>query len=189
MNENECVWDYPTTLAAWTLIILFSKLLKISKIISFQKKLNLVKEKHWIFIVEMKISKLNNYYTDMCWSCQGTMVLARPMVGNLLPPLFKLFINSLFLTFCKFHVVFPGVFGGHFIHINITSKCHNAPTTGHIHLPCAYKRLLLGPLPQEGPPWGPYLTLQLTSSDLQCELVLFLTHGCRVACPMTCWKK
>ncbi len=126
----------------------------------------MVKEKHWIFIVEMKISKLNNYYTDMCWSCQATMVLARPMVGNLL-------------------------FGGHFIHINITSKSHNAPTTGHIHQPCAYKRLLLGPLPQEGPPppWGPYLTIQLTSSDLQCELVLFLTHGCRVACPMTCGKK
>lgn len=69
-----------------------------------------------------------------------------------------------------------------------TSKSQNAPTTGHIYLTCAYKRLLLGPLSQEcPPPSGPYLTLQLTSFDLQCELiVLFLTHGCRVPCPMTC---
>jgi hypothetical protein len=64
------------------------------------------------------------------------------------------------------------------MHINSTSKSQNAPITGHIYLTCAYKRLLLGPLSQECPlPWVPYLTLQLTSSDLQCELnVLFLTH-------------
>ncbi len=74
------------------------------------------------------------------------------------------------------------------MHINNTSKSQNAPTTGHIYLTCAYKGLLLGPSSQEGPPpWGPYLKLQLTSSDPQCELnVSYLTHGCRVACPMTC---
>lgn len=84
------------------------------------------------------------------------------MVGNLLPPLFKLFENSLFLTFCKFHDIFPGVFGEHFMHINNTSKSHNAPTTGHIDLTCAYKRLLLGPLPQEGPPHLGALTLHFS---------------------------
>jgi hypothetical protein len=39
-------------------------------------------------LLKFQISKLNNYYTDMCWSCQGTMVFSKAyMVGNLLPPL------------------------------------------------------------------------------------------------------
>jgi hypothetical protein len=68
MNENECVYEATlTTLAAWTLITLFSKLLKISKINFFQNN-NFFGEGKSIesSLLKFQISKLNNYYTDMC---------------------------------------------------------------------------------------------------------------------------
>jgi len=53
-------------------------MLKFSKIISSKSK-NIVKEKSWylrIFhFVEMNVSKLINYSTNMCWNGQGSTVL------------------------------------------------------------------------------------------------------------------
>jgi hypothetical protein len=54
--------QYPTTLADNNTDILFSEMLKFSIFIFSNKKL--VKEK--IVFVEMKISKLINYSTNMC---------------------------------------------------------------------------------------------------------------------------
>jgi len=64
-----------STLATLTLIILFSKTLEFSKRNLFFKEQNDLKEKMKSSrFVKMKISKLINYSTNMCWSCQGTMV-------------------------------------------------------------------------------------------------------------------
>jgi hypothetical protein len=70
--------NYPSTLANSTLIILFSELLKFSKLIISSKSKNIVRhisEYLGIFLfVEMNFSKLINYSTDMCWNGQGTRV-------------------------------------------------------------------------------------------------------------------
>jgi hypothetical protein len=61
--------DALSTLANLKLIILFSKMLKFSKIISSKSK-NIVKENSEIFrnivFVEMNFSKLIHYLMDMC---------------------------------------------------------------------------------------------------------------------------
>ncbi len=66
---------YPSTLANSTLIILFSEMLKISKIISSKSK-NIVKDNSEylgiFYFVEMNFSKLINYSMNMCWNGQGT---------------------------------------------------------------------------------------------------------------------
>ncbi len=66
-----------STLAGLTLIILFSEMLKFSKIISSKSK-NIVKEnsgfKKNIPFVEMNVSKLISYSTCMCWNGQGTTI-------------------------------------------------------------------------------------------------------------------
>jgi len=60
---------YPTTLEPLTLIILFSKMLKFSKIIK-KKILN-------ILFYEMKISKLIKYLIDMCQNFQSKLCYER----------------------------------------------------------------------------------------------------------------
>jgi hypothetical protein len=76
--------DYPATLAASTLILLFSEMLKFSNLFCSnnqnlcEAKWNLCEGKCWILenilFVSRKISKLINNLTYMCWSCQGTAV-------------------------------------------------------------------------------------------------------------------
>jgi hypothetical protein len=55
---------YTCTLDNSTLVILFSKMLKISKITSFESQ-NIVKN---ISFVEMKISKLTKCLMNICWT-------------------------------------------------------------------------------------------------------------------------
>jgi len=68
---------YPSTLATSTLIILFTKMLKISKTISSKSK-NIVEENSeylGIFHLLKWIFKIINYSIDMCWNGQGTTVI------------------------------------------------------------------------------------------------------------------
>jgi hypothetical protein len=73
--------NHLSTLASSTLNILFSEMLKFSKII-FSKSKNIVKKNSeylGIFhFVEMNVSKLINYLMDMCWNGQGTSVPCFP---------------------------------------------------------------------------------------------------------------
>jgi hypothetical protein len=73
-ETNLEIISYRTTLVALTLIILFSELL-IFFLIQIKK---ICEGKYWIFknnlFFKIKISKLINYSTNMCWTCQGTMV-------------------------------------------------------------------------------------------------------------------
>jgi hypothetical protein len=83
MNENGCVWGYPTTLAALDTNYIIFKIIEnfpqkqIFK--NFQKNKFGEGKAFESSLLKFQISKLNNYYTDMCWSCQVTMVLARPI--------------------------------------------------------------------------------------------------------------
>jgi hypothetical protein len=74
--------QYSSTLADSTLI---SELLKFSEIISSKSK-NIVKDNSEYLrkfsFVEMKISKLINYSTDMCWNGQATTVLTNQTKGH-----------------------------------------------------------------------------------------------------------
>jgi len=65
IKKNE--GKYLGTLANLRLIILFSELLKFSKIYFFQIK-NIVKDISEYFICWNKISKLINYLMNMCWN-------------------------------------------------------------------------------------------------------------------------
>jgi hypothetical protein len=65
-------------------------MLKFSKIISFKSKKILKENSGYLRIfsfVEMNVSKLINYSTDMCWNGQGTMVwrAVEKLLPNRLP--------------------------------------------------------------------------------------------------------
>jgi hypothetical protein len=61
------ITTYSTTWAALTVITLFSKMLKLKKKENSQKNYKEKLLNLWnILFVEMKISKLINYSTDMC---------------------------------------------------------------------------------------------------------------------------
>jgi hypothetical protein len=66
---------YPSTLANSTLFLLFSEILKFSKIISSKSK-NIVKENSEYFAI-FHLSKLSHYSMDMCWNGQGTMIILK----------------------------------------------------------------------------------------------------------------
>jgi hypothetical protein len=85
MTKN--IYYYPSTLANLTLIILFSEMLKFSKIISSKSK-NIVKENSEylrifknISFVEMKVLKLIIIcLTNMCWNGQPTTTMVFPKI-------------------------------------------------------------------------------------------------------------
>jgi hypothetical protein len=92
MQKKLACDTYPTPLANLTLIILFSGMLKFSKIISSKSK-NIVKdnsENLRIFhLLKLIFSKLISYSTDICWNGQGTMVFHDWSCFPLLEPLWK----------------------------------------------------------------------------------------------------
>jgi len=77
---------HPTTLAALTLIKLFSEIFKFSKKKNFQMT-KICEENHWIHenalvFVKMTISKLIKYLINICWSCQATKAAPNPMLAT-----------------------------------------------------------------------------------------------------------
>ncbi len=76
-------FGYPNTLANSTLIILFSKMLKFSKINFSYSKISLKDNSEYLGnvpFVEMNLSKLIDYSmdVDMCWNGQGTTIFDKP---------------------------------------------------------------------------------------------------------------
>ncbi len=90
--------DYPTIiLAASRLIILFSEMLKFSNNKTFSRKIYSFQN---ILFIEMEISKLLNHSTNMCRSCQGTMVLTQVLNQT--------FTNLITRVSCLYQLVLGG---------------------------------------------------------------------------------
>jgi len=102
-------------LANSTLIILFSEMLKFSKIISSKSK-NIVKDNSeylGIFhLLKGFFSKLINYSTDMCWNGQGTTIVEYGYFRNFFPSKYGNFGAFLSQKFLCVWVSCTGFFWG-----------------------------------------------------------------------------